>query len=170
MRENNSQRVRIWAMLCHLSALIWIPLVCLFLIGIPLYIPFLNIVAPLTVWHFKKKLNPWIDFQGRESLNFQLSLAIYNLIIILLLVLVFLITCAIPAVSYPAGTLRANANAIAGAIRSHQIKTIFQAIIIIIAIANYLIMMLQLIFVSIAAIKSYRGKYYRYPLTIRFLR
>ncbi len=155
MRENNSQQVRIWAMLCHLSALVWIPLLFLVLFGIPLHIPFLNILAPLTVWYSKKKLNPWIDFQGRESLNFQLSLAVYTLVIILLLLLVFLMTCVI---------------AIAGVIRSHQMKNIFQAIIIVFAIATYLMMMLQLVFVSVAAIKSYRGNYYRYPLTIRFLR
>ncbi|PAX60309.1 DUF4870 domain-containing protein [Brunnivagina elsteri] len=155
MRENNSQQVRIWAMLCHLSALVWIPLAFFLLMRIPLYIPFLNILAPFTIWSFKKKLNPWIDFQGRESLNFQLSLAVYNLIIILILVLVFLITCVI---------------AIAGFIRSYQIKNIFQTIILFFAIATYLMMMSQLIFVSVAAIKSYRGKYYRYPLTIRFLR
>jgi uncharacterized protein len=155
MREKNNQQVKIWAMLCHLSALVWIPLVFLFLTRIPLYIPFLNILAPLAVWYFKKKLNPWIDFQGRESLNFQLSVAVYNLIIILILVLVFLITCVI---------------AIAGFIRSYQIKNIFQTIIFVFAIATYSTMMLELIFVSIATIKSYRGKYYRYPLTIRFLR
>jgi len=155
MRENNSQQVRIWAMLCHLSALVWIPLAFFLLMRIPLYIPFLNILAPFTIWSFKKKLNPWIDFQGRESLNFQLSLAVYNLIILIFLFLVFLITCVI---------------AIAGFIPSYQIKNIFQTIILVFAIATYLMMMSQLIFVSVAAIKSYRGKYYRYPLTIRFLR
>lgn len=77
MREKPKQQMRIWATFCHLSALLrWILLVFLVFIGIPLYLP-LNLLAPLIIWRFKKKQYPWIDFQGKESINFQIFLTLY---------------------------------------------------------------------------------------------
>ncbi len=70
MKEKPKQQMRIWAMLCHFSALVgWILLFFLVFLGIPLYLP-LNILPPLIIWHFKKSQYPWIDLQGKESLNF----------------------------------------------------------------------------------------------------
>lgn len=53
-------------MLCHLSALSgWV--------GVPLG----HILGPLLVWLFKKDESPFIDAEGKESLNFQISMTIY---------------------------------------------------------------------------------------------
>jgi uncharacterized Tic20 family protein len=57
---------RTWGMLCHLSALS-------FLIGIP----FGSVLGPLIVWLIKRNDHPFIDAQGKEALNFQLSTWIY---------------------------------------------------------------------------------------------
>lgn len=61
---------RQWGMGCHLGALIGY------------MIPFLaaNILAPLVIWLLKRESGPFVDEQGKESLNFQLSLLIYSLI------------------------------------------------------------------------------------------
>ena len=61
--------VRTWGMLCHLAALAGF-------IGIP----FGNIVGPLGGWLIKKEEHPFIDEQGKASLNFQVSMAIYAII------------------------------------------------------------------------------------------
>ena len=58
-----------WAMLCHLSALLGFVL-----------IPSANVWAPLIVWMLKKDQYPFVDEQGRESLNFHISLWIYTFI------------------------------------------------------------------------------------------
>ncbi len=63
--------VRNWAMLCHLIALLAMPLV-----------GFGNIVGPLVVWLIKRDEHPFIDQQGKESLNFQISITIYTMILI----------------------------------------------------------------------------------------
>jgi uncharacterized Tic20 family protein len=55
-----------WGMLCHLSALAGF-------IGLP----YGNVLGPLIVWLIKKNDSPFIDAQGKESLNFHLSMAIY---------------------------------------------------------------------------------------------
>lgn len=58
-----------WGMLCHLTSLSMY-------IGIPLG----NIVGPLIIWLLKKEEFPFVDEQGKESLNFQISLMIYGII------------------------------------------------------------------------------------------
>jgi len=54
-------------MLCHLLALCG------------LVMPFGgNILGPLVLWLVKKDTMPFVDDQGKESLNFQISVAIYG--------------------------------------------------------------------------------------------
>src|SRR6476619_7979304 len=59
--------VKNWGMLCHLSALLgFVP-------------PFVGVVlGPLLVWLIKGKEHPFIDANGKESLNFQISMLIYS--------------------------------------------------------------------------------------------
>jgi uncharacterized Tic20 family protein len=61
---------RTWGMFCHLSALIgWI------------VIPYFGkIIGPLLVWLLLRNQYPFVDDQGRESLNFQISVTIYEVI------------------------------------------------------------------------------------------
>ena len=70
-----SQKVRQWAMFCHLSALLGI------------WIPFGNLIGPLILWQMKREKDPFIDAQGKEALNFQITVAIASLICFLLMLL-----------------------------------------------------------------------------------
>ncbi len=60
-----------WAMLCHLAALLgFIP-------------PFVGaIFGPLILWLIKGKEHPFIDDNGKESLNFQISIMIYSVLLV----------------------------------------------------------------------------------------
>ncbi len=62
---------RMWAMFCHLAGLagFLMPVVG-------------NIVAPLIVWQVKKEDYPFVDEQGKEAVNFQISMSLYGLITI----------------------------------------------------------------------------------------
>jgi len=40
-------------------------------------IPLGNLIGPLIIWMIKKDQSEWVDKQGRESLNFQISITIY---------------------------------------------------------------------------------------------
>ena len=66
-----------WAMFCHLAALLGL-----------LGIPFGNIVGPLIMWLIKKEVMPYVNQQGKEALNFQISCIIYGL-------------CLTPAICFP---------------------------------------------------------------------
>jgi hypothetical protein len=43
-----------------------------------------NIVGPLVIWQLKKDEHPFVDQQGKEALNFQISITIYALISVVL--------------------------------------------------------------------------------------
>ena len=60
---------RQWAMFCHLAGLAkYVP------------IPLSNVLAPLILWQIKKDQSPFVDDQGKEAVNFQISITIYAII------------------------------------------------------------------------------------------
>ncbi|MEO8438667.1 MAG: DUF4870 domain-containing protein [Spartobacteria bacterium] len=107
---------RTWAALCHASALL----------GVLLHFPG-HLLGPLIVWLVKRGDSPDIDAHGKEALNFQISMLIYNC--------VAAIFCLI------------------------LVGFVFLAIL----------WVLNALFVIIAAIQAGDGKFYRYPMTIRFI-
>ena len=61
--------VRTWCVLCHASALLGFVVPWIF-----------HILGPLIVWLAKRGESAEIDAHGKESLNFQISMLIYNVI------------------------------------------------------------------------------------------
>jgi uncharacterized Tic20 family protein len=78
MDENRvlSETERNWAMICHLSAFAGF------------FFPFGGIIGPLICWLSKKDESAWVSVNGRNSLNFQLSMLLY---IVLAIPLCFII-------------------------------------------------------------------------------
>ena len=114
-----SKDTRMWAMWCHLSGLAgFLPIVP----GIGC------VIAPLIVWQMKKEEGPFVDENGKEALNFQISILIYGIIAGLL------IMACIGIVLLPA------------------------------------VVVFDVVFLIIAALKANKGESYRYPLTIRFVK
>lgn len=68
-----TSNVRTWCILSHASALLG------------LFFHFLgHICGPLVVWVLKRSEAPEIDAHGKESLNFQLSMLIYDAVAFIL--------------------------------------------------------------------------------------
>ena len=67
-----SKDERTWGMLCHLIAFSGV------------IIPFGNIIGPLVIWLIKKDEMPFVNDQGKESLNFQITIFIAILVGVLL--------------------------------------------------------------------------------------
>ena len=108
--------VRTWNALCHASALL----------GVVLHFPG-HLLGPLIVWLAKRGDSPEIDAHGKEALNFQISMLIYNV--------VAAVFCLI------------------------LVGFFFLAVL----------WVLNAVFVIIASIQASDGKFYRYPMTIRFI-
>lgn len=73
-----------WGMIAHLSALIGF------------VVPFGNLIGPLVVWQLKKE-KPFVADQGKEALNFQITVSI-AVLVCLLLTLVFIGLLLLPVV------------------------------------------------------------------------
>jgi uncharacterized Tic20 family protein len=76
-----------WAMLCHL-----LPLA-----NFIVWIPFGMIVGPLVIWLIKKDTMPLVDDQGKEALNFQITMVI-GMIVSAILIYLFIGLLLLPAV------------------------------------------------------------------------
>ena len=107
---------RLWAMLAHLSALPG----SFFVIG--------SIVAPLAIWQIQKDKSAFVDYHGKEAVNFQITMALAAaLSFLLMFVLIGLVLI-------------------------------------------WVVGIIWLVFSIIAGIKANNGEYYRYPLTVRFIK
>ena len=127
-KENNEYKYKSesnkWGMICHLSS---------FSIFI---IPLGNIIIPLLIWQLKKNEFPAINNQGKEAVNFQISITLF---LILGFILVFF-----SAISYlslvPLGLLLIT-----------------------------IVILYDIIYTIVAAIKAGDGEEYRYPISLRLI-
>ncbi len=80
-----SQEEKNFGMLAHLTALAG----C--------FIPFGNILGPLVIWLTQRDQSAWVDQNGKESLNFQISIYVYAIssLIFTLILTIFLHLIAI---------------------------------------------------------------------------
>jgi hypothetical protein len=82
---NNDERTM--SMLCHLLALAGY------------VIPFGAILGPLIIWLSKKDQYPEVDRQGKDALNFHLSMLIYSIVagvlVLILIGLLFLVVIVV---------------------------------------------------------------------------
>lgn len=98
----SDDQIRTIAMWCHLAALAGF------------IVPLGNVLGPLIVWLTQRDKSPFIDNQGKEAVNFQLSLLIYSAVCFLLILILvgFLLLLAL--------SLGAMALVIIAAIQANQ--------------------------------------------------
>jgi len=129
-------------------------------------IPFGNYIFPIIIWSTKKDQSEFVDANGKQVLNFQLSIFIYSVILCLI---------AIPILIYTFFKT-ANFNTVFNdnhfEIENFNIHDI-TGISILGIIAGFLFFAIKFIefaVIIIAAVKSSNGETYKYPLTIPFLK
>jgi len=97
----DEKQAHTWGMICHLAGL------ALFLAP-----PFGGIIAPLVVWLLQKDKHPFIDEQGKEAVNFQISMSIYIAVsaVLILAVVGFFLLAAL-AIVFLVSVIRAAMSA-----------------------------------------------------------
>ncbi|HTL89763.1 MAG TPA: DUF4870 domain-containing protein [Leptolyngbya sp.] len=143
MNERLDQSTRRWGAGCHLAGLLAI-LVCSFA-----PIPFLGALFPYIVWRLGRDRHSFIDAQGREAVNFQLSMSIYLLVGAILWVFLSFATCL--------------------ALSSGDIGNTFSWLLILGGIAIGLFAVFMITVIVFAVVKASQGQSYRYPFMLRFL-
>src|SRR6188768_3986017 len=55
-------------------------------------IPFGNYIFPIIIWTSKKEQSEFVNHNGKQALNFQLSILIYSLVLAMIAIPIFLYT------------------------------------------------------------------------------
>ncbi|WP_297333450.1 DUF4870 domain-containing protein [Flavobacterium sp.] len=128
------------------------------------FFPLGNYIFPVLIWSMKRKDSEFIDRNGRAAINFQLSLLVYFVGILLI---------AIPVLLYnifnnTSFTIN-NCNWIAEEFTAGKITTIV-IISVVILLLFAALKVIEFCLVIYAAVKNSNGEVYKYPLTINFIK
>ncbi len=130
-----------------------------------LLIPFGNFILPIVIWSSQKKDSEFIDYSGKQAINFQLSLLLYNLIGFLF--------AAILAVYYLFNVVKIkNFDSIDVDFENYASSEYLSLILIAVIVFGLFIFskITEFILIIIASVKASNGEKYKYPLTINFLK
>lgn len=129
-------------------------------------IPFGNYIFPLLIWSTNKDKSEFIDYNGKQVLNFQLSIFLYSLVLAVIAIPIILVTI------FSNTSLQTFTND-GDFIENHlSVENITGIVIVaIIAILLFVGMKVAEFFLIIyASVKTSNGEKYEYPLTIPFLK
>lgn len=129
------------------------------------FIPFGNYIFPILFWTSKKESSEFVDHHGKQVLNFQLSLLLYSLVLIVIAVPIFLITLfnniPLEAVVNDHDFTFKNFN-FNGNIRLLTVGLVSVVIFGLLKVAEFFL-------IIYASIKTSNGEKYKYPITIPFI-
>lgn len=116
--------------------------------------PFGNIITPLIVWQTLKNRSKFLDEQGKEAINFNISYSLY----------VFLVSIILIPLSF--GKLLKS-----GLIKLEIIPN-FSDLFGFLGISSLaaFIYIIAIALVIIASLKAKEGEHYTYPFTIKFIK
>ncbi|GGM14076.1 DUF4870 domain-containing protein [Deinococcus aerophilus] len=120
-----------------------------------------NVLGPLIAWLALRDRSRALDDQGKEALNFQLSMWLYGVIIGVLVFVLFSLGIVGGAVGAAAGSVDAGAFVFLGSLAAFVV--FFVPLLLLLSIVPF-------IFMIVAVVRVSAGQLYRYPLSIRFVR
>jgi uncharacterized Tic20 family protein len=118
--------------------------------------PFGHIITPLIAWQTLKDRSPFLDKQGKEAVNFNLSYTLYS----------FILSLAI--IPLAIGTFFTNFNNLDTFNFNLNMPNMFGFIGI--GAVSGILYVAGIALVIIAAIKAKEGENYNYPFTIKFIK
>lgn len=130
------------------------------------FIPFGNYIFPIILWTSKKEQSQFVDHNGKQALNFQLSILIYSLAFALIAIPAFLFT-VLRNISFN-DFVNNNDMVFENFDFGNSIGILTVGAI---ALFGFACMKVAEFFLVIyASIKASNGEEYSYPLTIPFLK
>ena len=128
--------------------------------------PLGNYIFPLILWSTRKDKSEFVDHNGKQALNFQLSILLYSLIALIIAIPTFVIW-----LTKTIDRLEINNNIV-------TCRDVFTTENITGMVILGVITMLLLLFMKLgeffliiyASVKSANGEEYKYPLTINFIK
>ncbi|MGQ2982561.1 DUF4870 domain-containing protein [Flavobacterium sp.] len=127
--------------------------------------PLGNFIFPTLIWSIKKNDSKFVDENGKQAINFQLSLFLYSLIMGIIAVPIFLYT-----LFSDVSIQMVNDNDwVIDQLSTGKIT----GLVIIGAVAAFIFFLLKIaefFLIIYAAVKNSNGEHYKFPLTINFLK
>lgn len=130
------------------------------------FIPFGNYIFPIVIWSSKKHESEFIDFNGKQIVNFQLSILLYTLILCLIAIPIFVYTIF---KNIPFETVVNDHNFF---IENFSVGNITGIVILGIGAVMlfFFLKIIEFILIVYASVKASNGENYKYPLSIPFIK
>ena len=125
------------------------------------FFPFGSIITPLIVWQTLKDRSRFLDEQGKEAVNFNISYSLYMFIASIIAVPIFV------------GSIFRNGNFnYSWDLDWWDFDLGFGNLFGLIGLSSFvgIIGLIKLALIVLAAVKANKGEDYRYPLTIKFIK
>jgi uncharacterized protein len=127
-------------------------------------VPFGNYIFPIMIWSSKKKESEFIDYNGKQVINFQLSLFLYSLVLFLIAFTIFAFTI-FETISFES-IIHHNEFLIENlSFRNVTGLTITGVIAVLLF---FFLKIIEFILIIYASVKTSNGEKYKYPLSIPF--
>ena len=129
------------------------------------FFPFGNFIFPTIIWSLKKQDSGFVDYNGKQAINFQLSLLLYSLI---------LLAIAIPCFVYAIFSnidfeISDSGEWIMDRFTTGQVTGVI-TIALVSAFLFFMLKAVEFFLIIYASIKNNNGESYNYPLTIKFIK
>ena len=136
------------------------------------FIPFGNFLIPLVLWTANKNDQKFVDYNGKQALNFQISLLLYS--VILGIISVPLVFGFIPNI-FEGGLLNLDDFNEFNNISFHFSSDHFNLgrWLWPIGIAGMLqvgLLIINIVYTILATLRTNEGVYFKYPITINFIK
>ncbi|WNM17791.1 DUF4870 domain-containing protein [Flavobacterium capsici] len=129
-------------------------------------IPFGNYIFPIIIWSSKKNESEFIDMNGKNAINFQLSMFLYTMVAAVIAIPVFIY-------SIFNNTTITNIHDGRDFIIDHFHAGNVSGIVILAIITVLLfcfLKVIEFILIIYASAKASNGEAYKYPLTVNFIK
>ena len=120
--------------------------------------PFGQIITPLIAWQTLKDRSPFLDEQGKEAINFNLSYTLY----------VFILSIALIPLFYK--SFFTNFNSFNNFQLNLDLSTNNLFSIMGLGSISVILYLVGISLIIIAALKAKEGESYKYPFTIKFIK
>jgi uncharacterized Tic20 family protein len=129
------------------------------------FFPLGNYIFPVVIWSIKKDESEFVNYNGKQAINFQLSLLLYCLILMVIAVPIFLYS-AFTNIDFSFNT---DLDVVFNEFTIGEITT---PIIIAITAASlaFILKVYEFILIFYAAVKNSNGEKFNFPLTINFIK
>ena len=130
------------------------------------FIPLGNFIFPIIIWSTKKESSEYVNQQGKETINFQLSLFLYTLLLALIAVPIFLVTL-FKTINFE--MVMENEDLFFENLNFENLSGLIIIGIVAVVILGFM-KVAEFFLIIYASVQTSKGENFKYPLTIPFIK